>query len=49
MITDSVVVDVSQDWAIACDLQERFMEVPYVKTQGSRVRRPLRSDARSGR
>lgn len=34
MITDSVVVDVSQDWMIACDLQERFMKVPYAKTQG---------------
>ncbi len=34
MITDSMVVDVSQDWAVACDLQERFMEVPYAKTQG---------------
>ncbi|MGI9072805.1 MAG: PP2C family protein-serine/threonine phosphatase [Bryobacteraceae bacterium] len=33
MITDSMVVDVSQDWAVACDLQERFMEVPYAKTQ----------------
>jgi sigma-B regulation protein RsbU (phosphoserine phosphatase) len=33
MITDSVVVDVSQDWAVACDLQERFMEVPHAKTQ----------------
>ncbi len=33
MITDSVVVDVSEDWAVACDLQERFMEVPYAKTQ----------------
>ncbi len=33
MITDSVVVDVSQDWAVACDLQERFMEGPCVKTQ----------------
>jgi hypothetical protein len=27
MLTDSVVVDVSQDWVAACDLQERFMEV----------------------
>ena len=34
MITESAVVDVSQDWAAACDLQERFMEVPYAKTQG---------------
>jgi len=24
MITESVVVDVSQDWAVACGLQERF-------------------------
>jgi sigma-B regulation protein RsbU (phosphoserine phosphatase) len=33
MITDSVVVDVSHDWVVACDLQERFMQVPYGKTQ----------------
>lgn len=33
MITESVVVDVSQDWAIACDVQERFMEAPCGKTQ----------------
>lgn len=34
MSRDSVVVDVSQDWAVACDLQERFMEVPSARTQG---------------
>lgn len=33
MMTESMVVDVSQDWAMACDLQERFMEVPHAKTQ----------------
>jgi serine phosphatase RsbU (regulator of sigma subunit) len=33
MITDSVAIDVSQDWVVACDLQERFMEVPYATTQ----------------
>ena len=33
MITDSVIVDVSQDWAVACDLQERFMELPCAETQ----------------
>jgi sigma-B regulation protein RsbU (phosphoserine phosphatase) len=33
MITESVVVDVSQDWVAACDLQERFMEIPCVETQ----------------
>jgi sigma-B regulation protein RsbU (phosphoserine phosphatase) len=33
MKTESMVVDVSQDWAVACDLQERFMEVPRAKTQ----------------
>ena len=32
MTTDSVVVDVSQDWAVACDLQERFMEMPCART-----------------
>ena len=26
MITDTMVVDVSRDWAIACDVQERFMQ-----------------------
>jgi phosphoserine phosphatase RsbU/P len=33
MATESVVVDVSQDWLVACGLQERFMEIPCVKTQ----------------
>ena len=33
MITESVVVDVSQDWLAACWLQERFMEVPCAQTQ----------------
>lgn len=33
MITDSVVLDVSQDWLVACGLQERFMENPCAKTQ----------------
>jgi sigma-B regulation protein RsbU (phosphoserine phosphatase) len=33
MITESVVVDVSQDWLVACGLQERFMEIPCAKTQ----------------
>jgi sigma-B regulation protein RsbU (phosphoserine phosphatase) len=31
MITESVVVDVSQDWIAACGLQERFMEIPRAK------------------
>ena len=33
MIEDSVVVDVSQDWAMACGLQERFMEMPLAASQ----------------
>jgi phosphoserine phosphatase RsbU/P len=33
MITESRVVDVSQDWVVACGLQERFMEIPCTKTQ----------------
>jgi len=33
MITESVVVDVSQDWLAACGLQERFMEIPCAKAQ----------------
>jgi sigma-B regulation protein RsbU (phosphoserine phosphatase) len=33
MITDSVLVDVSQDWVVACGLQERFMEIPCARTQ----------------
>lgn len=28
MPSDALVVDVSQDWAIACDVQERFMRLP---------------------
>ena len=33
MITESIVVDVSQDWVVACGLQERFMEIQCAKTQ----------------
>jgi sigma-B regulation protein RsbU (phosphoserine phosphatase) len=33
MMTESMVVDVSQEWAVARDLQERFMKVPHAKTQ----------------
>ena len=33
MITEPRVVDVSQDWIMACSLQARFMENPYDKTQ----------------
>src|SRR5947207_3063643 len=33
MITESVVVDVSQDWVVACGLQERFMKIPCAKAQ----------------
>jgi sigma-B regulation protein RsbU (phosphoserine phosphatase) len=33
MIIESGVVDVSQDWAAACGLQERFMETPHAGTQ----------------
>ncbi len=32
MTADSVVVDVSEDWLVACDLQERLMKVPCAKT-----------------
>jgi phosphoserine phosphatase RsbU/P len=28
MTTDAVIVDVSHDWAIACDVQQRFMQGP---------------------
>jgi hypothetical protein len=28
MASDTVLVDVSQDWATACDVQERFMQSP---------------------
>ena len=28
MTTEAMVVDVSQDWVAACDLQERFMQAP---------------------
>jgi len=33
MITESVAIDVSQDWVVACGLQERFMEIPCAETQ----------------
>jgi sigma-B regulation protein RsbU (phosphoserine phosphatase) len=34
MLSESVVVDVSQDWMAACGLQERFMKIPCVATPG---------------
>jgi phosphoserine phosphatase RsbU/P len=33
MITEPVIVDVSQDWMVACGLQERFMEIRCAKAQ----------------
>jgi sigma-B regulation protein RsbU (phosphoserine phosphatase) len=33
MTTDAMVVDVSQDWVDACDVQERFMQAPYTKIE----------------
>src|SRR2546423_9974811 len=33
MITEAMVVDVSQDWVAACGLQERFMEIACAKAQ----------------
>jgi len=33
MTSESIVVDVSQDWVAACGLQERFMEIPCNKAQ----------------
>ncbi len=30
---DPMAVDVSQDWMVACELQERFMEAPHAKTR----------------
>lgn len=41
MMTESVVVDVSQDWVAACGLQERFMENRGQKREGS----PNQTDA----
>ena len=32
MTTDDMVVDVSQDWVLACDVQQRFMQ-GLVRTQ----------------
>src|SRR5262245_29571776 len=32
-MTDAAVIDVSQDWAIACDVQERFMQAPRGKME----------------
>jgi sigma-B regulation protein RsbU (phosphoserine phosphatase) len=31
MSADAMLVDVSQDWVAACDVQERFMRSPYAK------------------
>jgi phosphoserine phosphatase RsbU/P len=33
MNAECAVVDVSQDWVVACGLQERFMEIPCAQTQ----------------
>jgi phosphoserine phosphatase RsbU/P len=33
MITEPMVVDVSQDWVAACGLQERFMEIACAEAQ----------------
>jgi sigma-B regulation protein RsbU (phosphoserine phosphatase) len=33
MITESVVVDVSQDWMAACSVQEQFRGIPYARAQ----------------
>jgi hypothetical protein len=33
MMTESGIVDVSQEWVVACSLQERFMEIPFPTTQ----------------
>ena len=33
MTTESMVMDVSEDWAVACDVQERFMDVAPVGTK----------------
>jgi sigma-B regulation protein RsbU (phosphoserine phosphatase) len=30
MKTDEMIVDVSQDWVLACDVQEAFMQAPYM-------------------
>ena len=32
MTTDEMVVDVSQDWVLACDVQQGFMQAPYAAT-----------------
>jgi sigma-B regulation protein RsbU (phosphoserine phosphatase) len=34
MTTDPVVMDVSQDWATACDVQQRFMQHPGATIEG---------------
>jgi phosphoserine phosphatase RsbU/P len=31
MLSETTVVDVSQDWVLACDVQERFMRLPAAK------------------
>jgi phosphoserine phosphatase RsbU/P len=33
MASEAVVVDVSQDWAFACDVQERFMQAPGARIE----------------
>ena len=33
MATESLMVDVTRDWAVACEVQERFMEIPCVEPQ----------------
>ena len=35
MTTDDAVVDVSQDWVMACDVQQRFMQVWFAKIKNA--------------
>ena len=45
MTSDAYVVDVTQDWAIACDVQQRFTQNPGPTIDTSQLQRPLLSAA----
>jgi hypothetical protein len=56
MTRDALVVDVSQDWAVACDVQQRFMQgavAVYAGRGPSRanpgLQRTVPADARAAR
>jgi hypothetical protein len=40
-MSDTIVVDVSQDWETACDVQQGFMQHPAPAAEGGQLQRTL--------